>query len=121
MKRRRLRHNLNDVKATTAYVTTELISAPEFWIQCVFQRCFVISLPYFIQFDTTLEVMYRHEIMCRGQNKPKLPLVRRISDMLKITCPHTCSLVQVPVHFVGPNLDALDRQNRIHESHRFFF
>ena len=41
----------------------------------------------------------------------KLPLVRRISDMLKTTCPHTCSLVQVLVHFVGPKLDALDRQN----------
>ena len=56
----------------------------------------------------------------RGRNKPKLPLVRRISDMLKTTCPHTCSLVQVLVHFVGPKLDALDRQNRKHESHRFF-
>ena len=55
-----------------------------------------------------------------GRNKPKLPLVRRISDMLKTTCPHTCSLVQVLVHFVGPKLDALDRQNRKHESHRFF-
>ena len=56
----------------------------------------------------------------RGRNKPTLPRVRRISDMLKITCPHTCSLVQVLVHFVGPKLDALDRQNRKHESHRFF-
>ena len=54
----------------------------------------------------------------RGRNKPKLPLVHRISDMLKTTCPHTCSLVQVLVHFVGPKLDALDRQNRKHESHR---
>ena len=40
--------------------------------------------------------------------------------MLKTTCPHTCSLVQVLVHFVGPKLDALDRQNRKHESHRLF-
>ena len=38
----------------------------------------------------------------RGRNKPKLPLVRRISDMLKTTCPPTCPLVQVLVHFVGP-------------------
>ena len=62
MKRRRLRHNLNDVKATAAYVTmtrTELISAPEYWLQCFFsQRFFVISLPCFIQFDTTSKVMY---------------------------------------------------------------
>ena len=43
----------------------------------------------------------------RGRNKPKLPLVRRISDMLQTTCPPTCPLV----HFVGPKLDALDRQN----------
>ena len=47
----------------------------------------------------------------RGRNKPKLPLVRRISDMLQTTCPPTCPLVQVLVHFVGPKLDALDRQN----------
>ena len=40
--------------------------------------------------------------LCRGRNKPKLPLVRRISDMLKTTCPPTCPLVQVLVHFVGP-------------------
>ena len=26
----------------------------------------VISLPYLIQFDTTLKVMYRHEILCAG-------------------------------------------------------
>ena len=55
----RLRHNVNDVKATAAYVTmtrTELISAPEYWIQCVFSKIFFISLPYFIQFDTTLKV-----------------------------------------------------------------
>ena len=56
----------------------------------------------------------------RGRKKPKLPLVRRISDMLKTTCPHTCSLVQVLVRFVGPKLDALDRQNSKHESHRLF-
>ena len=37
----------------------------------------------------------------RGRNKPKLPLVRRISDMLKTTCPPTCPLVRVLVHFVG--------------------
>ena len=47
----------------------------------------------------------------RGRNKPKLPLVRRISDMLQTTCPPTCPLVQVLVHFVGPKLDARDRQN----------
>ena len=47
----------------------------------------------------------------RGRNMPKLPLVRRISDMLQTTCPPTCPLVQVLVHFVGPKLDALDRQN----------
>ena len=41
-------------------------------------------------------------VVCRGRNKPKLPLVRRISDMLKTTCPLTCPLVQVLVHFVGP-------------------
>ena len=40
--------------------------------------------------------------LVRGRNKPKLPLVRRISDMLKTTCPPTCPLVQVLVHFVGP-------------------
>ena len=45
---------------------TELISAPEYWIQCVFSKIFVISLPYFIQFDTTLKVIYRHEIICTG-------------------------------------------------------
>ncbi len=39
----------------------------------------------------------------RGRNKPKLPLVRRISDMLQTTCPPTCPLVQVLFHFVGPN------------------
>ena len=32
----------------------------------------------------------------RGRNKPKLPPVRRISDMLKTTCPPTCPLVRVP-------------------------
>ena len=46
-----------------------------------------------------------------GRNKPKLPLVRQISDMVQTTCPPTCPLVQVLVHFVGPKLDALDRQN----------
>ena len=39
----------------------------------------------------------------RGRNKPKLPLVCRISDMLQTTCPPTCPLVQVLFHFVGPN------------------
>ena len=43
----------------------------------------------------------------RGRNKPKLPLVRRISDKLQTSCPPTCPLV----HFVGPKLVALDRQN----------
>ena len=71
VKRRRLRHNVNYLNATTVYITmmrTELISAPEYWIglQCVFQSFFVISLPYFIQFATTLKVMYRHEIICTG-------------------------------------------------------
>ena len=51
------------------------------------------------------------EAVSRGRNKPKLPLVRRISDMLQTTCPPTCPLVQVLFHFVGPKLDALDRQN----------
>ena len=55
---------------------------------------------------------YHHvTFLNRGRNKPKLPLVRRISDMLQTTCPPTCPLVQVLVHFVGPKLDALDRQN----------
>ena len=36
---------------------------------------------------------------------PKLPLVRRISDMLKTTCPHESPLVRVLVHFVGHKLD----------------
>ena len=31
--------------------------------------------------------------------------------MLQTTCPPTCPLVQVLFHFVGPKLDALDRQN----------
>ena len=36
-------------------------------LQCFFFKdCFVISLPYSIQFDTTLKVMYRHEIICTG-------------------------------------------------------
>ena len=52
-----------------------------------------------------------YKAIVRGRNKPKLPLVRRISDMLQTTCPPTCPLVQVFVHFVGPKLDALDRQN----------
>ena len=44
-------HNLNDVKAMTAYVTmtrTELISAPEYCIQCVFSKmfCYLASLFY---------------------------------------------------------------------------
>ena len=30
--------------------------------------------------------------------------------MLQTTCPPTCPLVQVLVHFVGPKLDALDRK-----------
>ena len=64
-------------------------------------------------------------ILCRDRNKPKLPLVRRISDMLQTTCPPTCPLVQVLVRFVGPKLDALDRQNSgqykgRHGSHSFF-
>ena len=53
---------------------------------------------------------WRKMVKSRGRNKPKLPLVRRISDMLQTTCPPTCPLVQVLVHFVGPKLDALDRQ-----------
>ena len=44
--------------------------------------------------------------------------------MLQTTCPPTCPLVQVLVHFVGPKLDVLDRQNSgqykgRHGSHRF--
>ena len=44
--------------------------------------------------------------------------------MLQTTCPPTCPLVQVLVRFVGPKLDALDRQNSRqykgrHGSHRF--
>ena len=31
--------------------------------------------------------------------------------MVQSTCPPTCPLVQVLVHFVGPKLDTLDRQN----------
>ena len=31
--------------------------------------------------------------------------------MVQTTCPPTCPLVQVLVRFVGPKLDALDRQN----------
>ena len=61
MKRRRLRHNLNDVKATTAYVTmmrTELISAPEYWIQCVFSKIFLLSR-FPILFSLT-----RHRKLC---------------------------------------------------------
>ena len=59
-------------------------------------------------------------VITRGRNKPKLPLVRRISDMLKTTCPPTFPLVQVLVHFGGPKWDALSRQNSGHDSHRFF-
>ena len=44
----------------------------------------------------------KHAYLYRGRNKPKLPLVCRISDMLKTTCPPTYPLVQVLVHFVGP-------------------
>ena len=58
VKRRRLRHNVNDLNATTVYVTmmrTELISAPEYWIglQCVFQRffCYLASLFYSVCHD----------------------------------------------------------------------
>ena len=60
----RLCHNVNYVKATTAYVTmtrTELISALASWIQCVFSKIIFISLPYFNQLDATPKVMYRHE------------------------------------------------------------
>ena len=39
----------------------------------------------------------------RGRNKPKLPLVRRISDKLQTTCPPTCPLVQVLVILSDPN------------------
>ena len=56
--------------------------------------------------------------LCSGRNKPKLPLVCRISGMLQTTCPPTCPVVRLHVHlsryfshFVGPKLDALDRQN----------
>ena len=34
--------------------------------------------------------------------------------MLQTTCPPTCPLVQVLFHFVGPKLEALDRQNSEH-------
>ena len=57
-----------------------------------------------------LHVMHEYLVLYRGRNKPKLPLVRRISDMLQTTCPPTCPLVQRLVHFVGPKLDALYRQ-----------
>ena len=68
MKRRHLRHNLNDVKATTESVTMTRTDFSARILDTVvfFQRFFVISLPYFIQFDTTLKVMYRHEIICTG-------------------------------------------------------
>ena len=43
--------------------------------------------------------------------------------MLQTTCPPTCPLVQVLFYFVGPKLDALDRQNSgqysRHGSHSF--
>ena len=64
------------------------------------------------------------QLVHRGRYKPKLPLVRRLSDMLQTTCPPTCPLVQVLFHFVGPKLDALDRHNSgqfkgRHGSHSF--
>ena len=69
MKQGRLRHNVNYVKVTTAYVTmtrTELFAAPESWTQCVVSKIFIISLRYFNQLDATSKVMYRHQIMCTG-------------------------------------------------------
>ena len=71
-----LSHNVDYVKATTAYVTmtrTELISAPASWTQCVFQRFFFISLRNLNQLDAISKVMYRHEIICTG-NKVYLTL-----------------------------------------------
>ena len=47
---------------------TEFISAPSSWTQCVFQRFFFISLRNFNQLDATSKVMYRHEIICTGNN-----------------------------------------------------
>ena len=57
----------------------------------------------------------------RGRNKPKLPLVRRISDMLKTTCPPTCPLVRVIYLSMlsGHKFDAIDHQNSGHDSHRY--
>ena len=54
------------------------------------------------------------QIHTRGRNKPKLPLVRRISDCqtcCKLLVRLHVTLVQVLVHFVGHKLDALGRQN----------
>ena len=71
-----------------------------------------LRLPPLIQFEQKHLAKWHNEPhYIRGRNKPKLPLVRQISDMLQTTCPPTCPLVQVFVHFVGPKLDALDRQN----------
>ena len=68
--RRRLRLNVNYVKATTEYVTmtrTELISTPASWTQCVFSNIlFFISYRHFNQLDALSKVMYRHEIICTG-------------------------------------------------------
>ena len=44
---------------------TELISAPASWTHCVFQ-IFFISLRNVNQLDATPTVMYRHEIICTG-------------------------------------------------------
>ena len=79
------------------------------WKQIIYLlRCYKVKWQHWKQIIYLLRC---YEVKCRGRNKPKLPLVRRISDMLQTTCPPTCPLVQVLVHFVGPKLDALDRQN----------
>ena len=92
---KRRRHNVNYVKATTAYVTmtpTELISTPASWTQCVFTKILFLS---------------RFEILISWvDDKSPVDLINLYSQKASIKF-HTTS--QVKITWYGKPCHRLDR------------
>ena len=87
----------------TFYSTMNVVQLPNKVTSFMIYQSFIHSLASAFIWRQLTMLIAENELRGRGRNKPKLPLVRRISDMLKTTCPPTCPLVQVLVHFVGHN------------------